>query len=211
VVQGSITREKGISFLPSPKRFGAAHNAQVCAVTKIITMKNINTGKDIETNVPETSASNNANVGETSTTETKIEETGPSSSIEDHDRQKRLLAAMAKKRENGKGKKGTSAKNSTKSKKADKPAVEKESKVTLASKIDVIVKRGGKWATMIAKANDAAKELKSPMKFTAGTVRAHINYRIKTQKKADFLGKLVMTADGVVAKAKVAEKEPAVA
>lgn len=153
------------------------------------------------------SNANNASAGQPSA-ETKKETISQTSK-----RAKRILNALqnGKRQSNGNkpAKKPAASKKGEKKeeKKISKKPASKESKITLASKLDMIVKRGGKWDTLIAKANAASKELGATTKFTRGTLRGHINYRLKTQKKANFLGKLVLTDDGVVAKAKVIKKE----
>lgn len=70
-------------------------------------------------------------------------------------------------------------------------------KVTLASKLDEIAKTGGTWVEMLEKANEASKKLKFTTKFNAGVLRAHVNYRIKTQNKVEFLGTLKVTEVGI--------------
>lgn len=70
-------------------------------------------------------------------------------------------------------------------------------KVTLASKLDTIVKTGGNWDEMVSKANAAAKRMHFTTKYNVGVLKAHINYRIKTQKKVDFLGTKVISDTGI--------------
>ncbi len=74
----------------------------------------------------------------------------------------------------------------------------KAHKSTLAQKLDKIVRTENTWDSLVKQANTAAKRMGFTTKFTAGTLRAHINYRLKTQKKADFLGDLTMTEAGIV-------------
>jgi hypothetical protein len=71
-------------------------------------------------------------------------------------------------------------------------------KTTLAQKLDKIVRTESTWDVLVKQANTAAKRMGFGTKFTVGTLRAHINYRIKTQKKADFLGDLQMSEAGIV-------------
>jgi hypothetical protein len=70
-------------------------------------------------------------------------------------------------------------------------------KVTLASKLDAITTTGGTWDDMVKKANTAAKRMKATTKFNTGVLRAHVNYRIKTQNKMSFLGEKVMNEVGI--------------
>jgi hypothetical protein len=76
-----------------------------------------------------------------------------------------------------------------------KPAEKKEPRITLASKLDSILTKGGKWENLIAKANAASKELGATTKFNIGVLKGHIKYR--TDKNAAYLGKLKMTEVGI--------------
>ena len=70
-------------------------------------------------------------------------------------------------------------------------------RTTLADKLDVIVKNGGEWSDMVAKANTAAKRMKCTTKYSIGVLKAHINYRIKVQNKVTFLGEKVISETGI--------------
>lgn len=80
----------------------------------------------------------------------------------------------------------------TTTKEADKPKVVK---VTIASKFDDILTKGGKWEQLVTKAQEAVKELGATMKVNTGVLRAHAAYRIKKDNK--YLGQLVLTAEGI--------------
>lgn len=85
--------------------------------------------------------------------------------------------------------------------KVDKaPAKPKEKKVTLASLLDGCILKGGSWNVLVDAANKASKQTGATTKFNAGTVRAHINYRVK--HNPNYLGGLKMTEEGIVAKGK---------
>ena len=85
-------------------------------------------------------------------------------------------------------------------KKAEKtPKTPKVKKVTLASRMDDIIHAGGKWEAILVKANEISKSLGTTTKFNIGTVKAHIAFRTKTQKNADYLGALKVTELGIVA------------
>ena len=90
--------------------------------------------------------------------------------------------------------------SNTPAEKADKP--KKEPVITLASKLDTLVQGGGKWADLVARANAASKECKATTKFSVGTLKGHIRYRMV--KNAQYLGELAMTEAGIekVAKGK---------
>jgi hypothetical protein len=81
------------------------------------------------------------------------------------------------------------------------PVVKKEPKITIASKFDEILTKGGKWETLAEKVQAAVKELGGNMKVNIGTLKAHINFRIKTQKKTDYLGGLLITEEGIIKQA----------
>jgi len=90
-------------------------------------------------------------------------------------------------------------------KKEDKPETKtpkavkapKAPKVTIAGKIDEIIQAGGTWEQLIERAEAVSKEFGGHIKFNRGVLMAHINYRIKTQKKADYLGDNQVTDEGI--------------
>ena len=55
----------------------------------------------------------------------------------------------------------------------------KEKRVTIASKLDEVISKGGQWDKLVEAAQTEAKKLGSNMKFNAGLIRAHIAYREK--------------------------------
>jgi hypothetical protein len=73
-------------------------------------------------------------------------------------------------------------------------------KKTVASKLDTIVRTIGDWDVLVKKAQTASNKMGFTTKFTKGYLRSHINYRVKTQKKADFMGNLEMTETGIAEK-----------
>ena len=87
----------------------------------------------------------------------------------------------------------------------DKPVTAKQSKpaekaqkqpvITLASKLDSLIKSGGKWADLVAKANEEAKAFKATTKYTTGVIKAHIRYRVARDPK--YLGDLTVTDAGI--------------
>jgi alpha-beta hydrolase superfamily lysophospholipase len=84
----------------------------------------------------------------------------------------------------------------TSSKPKEEPVkTKKEPVITLASKLDTIITAGGKWADIVEKANAASKELKATTKFSVGTLKGHIRYRLV--KNAQYLGELAMTEAGI--------------
>lgn len=82
-----------------------------------------------------------------------------------------------------------------KAKAEKKPAIKKEPKITLASKLDAILVKGGKWDALVAKANEFSKELGATTKFNVGTLKGHIKYR--TDRHPDYLGNLKLTEVGI--------------
>jgi hypothetical protein len=71
----------------------------------------------------------------------------------------------------------------------------KEPKVTIASKFDEILTKGGDWKTLVEKAQAEAKELGSTVKINIGVLRAHANYRLK--KDVKYLGDMILSDTGV--------------
>jgi len=89
------------------------------------------------------------------------------------------------------------------SKPADKKP--KEKKITMASKLDELLQAGGKWNSLVEKANAESKALGKSLKYNVGTLKAHIRFRTIVQKNPDYLGNKKVTDEGiVVAKAKKA-------
>jgi hypothetical protein len=163
------------------------------------TLNNINTGKSISDNAPQRgSAINDGKGGVVITTNAPEKKVIPQTSKQ----AQKLLAKKDDKKASEKAVKNVAEKA---------PKAKKEPKVTLASKLDLIVTKGGKWEALVAKANAASKEMGATTKFNVGTLKGHINFRIKTQKKADFLGALKVTEEGIVAKVAKVRKEKAVA
>ena len=86
---------------------------------------------------------------------------------------------------------------------AEKPTKQpKEKRVTIASKLDEVISKGGQWDKLVEAAQAEAKKLGSNMKFNAGLIRAHIAYREKKNPK--YLGNLKVTDKGVLASVKKA-------
>ncbi len=90
--------------------------------------------------------------------------------------------------------------------KAEKPVKEaKPTKDTIASRWDTILIHGGKWVDLVAKAQQASKELGGTMKVSVGSLRAHAAYRLKKDSK--YLGQLVLTAEGIGKPVKASNKK----
>ena len=64
----------------------------------------------------------------------------------------------------------------------------------LAQIIDETIQKGGKWEDIVASINKVADK-RGMKEHTAGTVKGHIRYRLKKDKK--FYGKLKMTDEGI--------------
>ena len=169
------------------------------------TLKNINTGKSINDNAPQRGSAVNDGKGgvviTTNATEKKV--------IPQNSKQAERLITKKEGSKTADDKKASEKAVKNVAEKA--PKAKKEPKVTLASKLDLIVTKGGKWEALVAEANAASKEMGATTKFNVGTLKGHINFRIKTQKKADYLGALVITEEGIVAKVAKVRKEKAVA
>ena len=73
----------------------------------------------------------------------------------------------------------------------------KPPKPSMAGKLDEILRKGGKWADLIAKAEAESKLMGGHIKYNVGTLKAHIRFRTITQKKADYLGTLQVTDNGI--------------
>ena len=69
--------------------------------------------------------------------------------------------------------------------------------VTIASKLDEIILAGGKWETIIAKAEAESQKLDGHIKYTIGVINAHIKYRTVTQKNPGYLKNLIVTEKGI--------------
>jgi len=115
---------------------------------------------------------------------------------------KARAAAMAdmKKETNHNINTGKPLTSNTPAEKVDKP--KKEPVITLASKLDTLITAGGKWPSLVEAANEASKELGATTKFSIGTLKGHIRFRMV--KNPAYLGELAMTEEGIekVAKGK---------
>jgi len=69
--------------------------------------------------------------------------------------------------------------------------------VTIASKLDEIILAGGKWETIIAKAEAESQKLGGHIKYTIGVINAHIRYRTVTQRNPGYLKNLIVTDEGI--------------
>lgn len=76
-----------------------------------------------------------------------------------------------------------------------------DQKVTMASKLDEIIQAGGRWETLIAKAEIESKKLNGHIKYGIGVIKAHIKYRSETQNNFDYHKNLRITEDGIFIKA----------
>lgn len=139
--------------------------------------------------------------------ETKVNATGSANSTNAKDVNplaNKVIAETSKQAQKilgkGKGTAKDAAKKAdkAKAKAAPKTAVKKEPKVTVASKCDEIIAKGGKWEDLVAAANKVSKDLGSTMKFNTGVIKAHIRFREK--KNPHYLGNLKITETGLFAK-----------
>jgi hypothetical protein len=88
------------------------------------------------------------------------------------------------------------------------PKEKKAPKVTIASKLDEIVKAGGKWEDLVKKAQKASNDMGGTLHFTVGTLKAHIRFRTVTQKEKNpnYLGNKKVTNDGILETTKKVKK-----
>jgi len=154
--------------------------------------------KEILTPAAETKTANVPARGSASMFKGKLTKTEASKVIPQNSKQaEKLLAASKAKASAEKGNPVT---------KVTKPETVKASKakkVTMASKLDEVILTGGKWDALVTKAEAESKKLGGHIKYNAGVIKAHIKFRTVTQKKADYLGKLKVTEEGILeAKAK---------
>jgi hypothetical protein len=99
---------------------------------------------------------------------------------------------------------------SKKEEKASKaPKTPKVPVITMASKLDELIKAGGKWDALVAKANEESKKLGKSLVYNVGTLKAHIRFRTVTQKNPDYLGEYKVTDDGILIVAKKSNKKAA--
>lgn len=104
--------------------------------------------------------------------------------------------------------KGSKPASKPASKKTDAKAPKKEKKVTIASKLDEIIKAGGEWEALVKAAQKASNDLGGTLQFSIGTLKAHIKFRTVTQaeKNPDYLGNKKVTDKGVLEPVKKAKK-----
>jgi len=81
-----------------------------------------------------------------------------------------------------------------------KPKPPKEPRVTIAGKLDEIIKAGGKWEDLVLMAQEANNKLGGRLKFSKGALKAHIRFRLVTQKQSDYLGNKEITDEGIIEK-----------
>ena len=87
-------------------------------------------------------------------------------------------------------------KNAKGVKQHDKPKP-KEKPITMTSKLDEILTKGGKWADLVSQAEAHSKLLNGHIKYNIGVLKAHIRYRTVSQSKKDYLGELTVTETGI--------------
>lgn len=113
-----------------------------------------------------------------------------------NDEKTRQMAILAK----------AAAKQDMKASNADKPSTtkveaekkpKKEPVISVTSIIDSIVTKGGTWAEIVEKCNEATKG-KGNIKYTASVLKAHVRYRTITQKRNDYLGEFTMTDEDIM-------------
>jgi hypothetical protein len=75
-------------------------------------------------------------------------------------------------------------------------------KNSMASNLDEIIKEGGTWEEMIAKAEDESQKRHGNIKYTKGVINSHIRYRTVTQNNPNYLINYLITEKGIFPKSK---------